>query len=78
MFGMPPVLAELQRELIVASTQDGLAAARRPSNRACADALARCAVPHQLDGRRLHGPVSVIMIEKHLRDGYDQAADKAG
>jgi hypothetical protein len=74
---MPPVLAELQRELIVASTQDGLAAARRPSNRACADTLARCAVPHQLDGRRFHGPVSV-MIEKHLWDGYNQAADKAG
>ena len=34
MFGMLPVLAELQRELIVASTRDGLAAARRPSNRA--------------------------------------------
>jgi hypothetical protein len=43
----------------------------------CADALARCAAPHQLDGRRFHGPVNVILIEKHLWDGYDQAADQA-
>jgi DNA invertase Pin-like site-specific DNA recombinase len=28
MFGMPSVLAELQRELIIANTRDGLAAAR--------------------------------------------------
>jgi len=45
---------------------------------ACAAALARCASRHQLDDRRFHGPVSVILIEKHLWDGYDQAADKAG
>ncbi len=30
MFGMLSVLAELQRELIVANTRDGLAAARAP------------------------------------------------
>jgi hypothetical protein len=45
---------------------------------ACADALVRCAAPHQLDGRRCHGPVSVIMIDSHLWDGHDQAADEAG
>ena len=45
---------------------------------ACADALARCAARHQLDGRRFHGPVSVILIDSHLWDGHDQAADKAG
>jgi hypothetical protein len=45
---------------------------------ACADALARCAARHQLDGRRFHGLVSVIMIDSHLWDGRDQAADKAG
>jgi hypothetical protein len=43
----------------------------------CADALARCAAPHQLDGRRFHGPVSVILIDSHLWDGHDQAADQA-
>jgi len=44
---------------------------------ACTDALARCAAPHQLDGRRFHGPVSVILIDSHLWDHYDQAAVKA-
>jgi hypothetical protein len=29
----------------------------------CVDALARCAVPHRLDERRIHGQVSVTMIE---------------
>jgi hypothetical protein len=43
----------------------------------CADALARCAAPHQLDGRRFHGPVNVILIDGHLWDGHDQAADQA-
>jgi DNA-binding CsgD family transcriptional regulator len=33
MFGMLPVLAQLQRELIVANTHDGLAAARAPRSR---------------------------------------------
>jgi hypothetical protein len=33
---------------------------------------------HQFDDRRFHGPVSVIMIDSHLWDGHDQAADKAG
>lgn len=41
---------------------------------ACADALARCAARHQLDGRRFHGPVSVILIDSHLWDGHDQAS----
>lgn len=45
---------------------------------ACTDALARCAARHQLDGRRFHGPVTVIMIDSHLWYGHDQAADKAG
>jgi hypothetical protein len=45
---------------------------------ACTDALARCAARHQLDGRRFHRPVSVILIDSHLWDGHDQAADKAG
>jgi hypothetical protein len=45
---------------------------------ACTDALTRCAARHQLDGRRFHGPVSVIMIDSHLWDGHDQAANKAG
>lgn len=44
---------------------------------ACADALARCAAPHQLDGRRFHGPVNIILIDRHLWDRDDQAADKA-
>ena len=46
-------------------------------HRGCADALARCAAPHQLDGRRFHGPVNVILIDSHLWDDYDQAADEA-
>jgi hypothetical protein len=45
---------------------------------ACIDALARCAARHQLDGRRFHGRVSVIMIDSHLWGGHGQAADKAG
>lgn len=36
----------------------------------CADALARCAAPHQLDSRRFHGQVNVIVIERHLWDRY--------
>lgn len=44
---------------------------------ACADALARCAGPHQLDARRFHGPVNVVLIDSHLRDSHDQAADQA-
>jgi hypothetical protein len=40
----------------------------------CADALARCAAPHRLDGRRFHGQVNIIMIEPHLWDRYDKAS----
>ena len=40
----------------------------------CADALARCAAPHRLDGRRFHGQVNVIMIDRHLWDRYDKAS----
>ena len=43
----------------------------------CADALVRCAAPHQLDARRFHGPVNVILIDRHLWDGYDQATNEA-
>jgi len=43
----------------------------------CTDALARCAAPHRLDGPRFHGQVIVIMIERHLWDRYDKAADEA-
>jgi hypothetical protein len=43
----------------------------------CADALARCAAPHQLDSRRFHGQVNVIMIERHLWDRYNKAIDEA-
>jgi hypothetical protein len=43
----------------------------------CADALARCAAPHRIDGRRFHGQVNVIMIEPHLWDRYDKSADEA-
>jgi len=39
--------------------------------------LARCAAPHRLDGPRFHGQVIVIMIERHLWDRYDKAADEA-
>jgi hypothetical protein len=46
-------------------------------HRGCADALARCAAPHQLDGRRFHGPVNVVLIDSRLWDDYDQAADEA-
>jgi len=42
----------------------------------CADALAQCAAPHRLDGRLFHGQVNVIMIERHLWDRYDKAADQ--
>ena len=28
-------------------------------------------------GRRFHGQVNVIMIDRHLWDRYDQAADEA-
>lgn len=37
MFGMPSVLAELQRELIVANTNGGLASARAAAESADAD-----------------------------------------
>lgn len=40
----------------------------------CADALARAAAPHRLDGRRFHGQVNIIMIEPHLWDRYDKAS----
>jgi hypothetical protein len=39
----------------------------------CADALARCAAPHWLDGRRFHGQVNVIMIEPQLWDLFGKA-----
>jgi len=39
----------------------------------CADALARYAAPHRLDGRCFHGQVNVIMIEPHLWNRYDNA-----
>jgi hypothetical protein len=37
----------------------------------------RCAAAHRLDGPRFHGPVTVLMVEKHLWDRDGQAADKA-
>jgi hypothetical protein len=40
-------------------------------------ALTPCAAPHQIDGRRFHGPVNVIMIDRPLWDGDDQAAAEA-
>ena len=43
----------------------------------CAEALARCAAPHQLDSRHFHGQVNVIMIERHLWDRYNKAIDEA-
>jgi hypothetical protein len=43
----------------------------------CADALARCAAPHQLDSRHFHGPVKVILIDSHLWDRHDHAVDVA-
>ena len=43
----------------------------------CADALARCAAPHQFDSRHFHGQVNVIMIERHLWDRYNKAIDEA-
>jgi hypothetical protein len=43
----------------------------------CTEALARYAAPHQLDGRRFHGQVNVIMIDRHLWDRYDKAAGEA-
>jgi len=43
----------------------------------CADALARCAAPHQLDARRFHGPVNLILIDSNLWDGHDRAASEA-
>jgi hypothetical protein len=43
----------------------------------CADALARCTAPHQLDSRRFHGQVNFIMIERHLWDRYNKAFDEA-
>lgn len=43
----------------------------------CIDALVRCAAPHRLDERGFHGQVNVIMIDRHLWNGYDQAADEA-
>lgn len=43
----------------------------------CADALERCAAPHRLDERRFHGPVSFIIIERHLWDRYGETSDEA-
>lgn len=43
----------------------------------CADALARHAAPHRLDARRFHGPVSFVIIERHLWDRYGEALDEA-
>lgn len=59
MFGMLSVLAELQRELIVANTRDGLAAARpRPRRRPQAQAQRRpgSARPGALRRRQAHRP----------------------
>lgn len=63
MFGMLSVLAELQRELIVANTNDGLAAARAPRPRRWAPAAAQ---PRA--GRARSGAVR--------RPGQDRAADR--
>ncbi len=62
MFGMLSVLAELQRELIVANTRDGLAAARARAERVGAPRssptikshlLNGCTTPERIRSRRL-------------------------
>jgi hypothetical protein len=72
MFGMLSVLAELQRELIVANTRDGLAAARRsrPQGRTSPEAQPRTDRPRPtaLRRRRAHRPTDRRHLQRPAHD----------